>query len=123
MRLIRHPLVKRDLLELVDHIVEATQGDVAAASRRLDEIDALLAEIAANPGSGMRLAAPLDGWLVRHGGRGHRITIVFKADPQQNALYVALVAFGGKDWMSGSVGRKNFVNESLLSQNRSKAEI
>ena len=123
MRLIRHPLVKRDLLELVDHIVDATQGDVAAASRRLDEIDALLAEIAANPGSGMRLAAPLDGWLVRHGGRGHRITIVFKADPQQNALYVALVAFGGKDWMSGSVGRKNFVNESLLSQNRSKAEI
>lgn len=123
MRLIRHPLVKRDLLELVDHIVESTQGDVAAASRRLDEIDALLAEIAANPGSGMRLAAPLDGWLVRHGGRGHRITIVFKADPQQNALYVALVAFGGKDWMSGSVGRKNFVNESLLSQNRSKAEI
>ena len=70
MRLIRHPLVKRDLLELVDHIVESTQGDVAAASRRLDEIDALLAEIAANPGSGMRLAAPLDGWLVRHGGRG-----------------------------------------------------
>ena len=43
MRLIRHPLVERDLLELVDHIVEATQGDVAAASRRLDEIDALLA--------------------------------------------------------------------------------
>ena len=123
MRLIRHPLVKRDLLELVDHIVEATQGDVAAASRRLDEIDALLAEIAANPGSGMRLAAPLDGWLARHGGRGHRVTIVFKADPQQNALYVALVAFGGKDWMSGSVGRKTCVNESLLRQNRSKAEI
>jgi plasmid stabilization system protein ParE len=123
MRLIRHPLVKRDLLELVDHIVESTQGDVAAASRRLDEIDALLAEIAANPGSGMRLAAPLDGWLARHGGRGHRITIVFKADPQQNVLYVALVAFGGQDWMSGSVGRKNFTNESLLSQNRSKAEI
>ena len=86
MRLIRHPLVKRDLLELVDHIVESTQGDVAAASRRLDEIDALLAEIAANPGSGMRLAAPLDGWLVRHGGRGHRITIVFKADPQQTDI-------------------------------------
>jgi lipid A ethanolaminephosphotransferase len=23
--------------------------------------------------SGVRLAPPLDGWLVRHGGRGHRL--------------------------------------------------
>ena len=96
MRRVRHPLVKRDLFELVDHIAELTQGDVAAASHPLDEVDALLADIAANPSSGARLVAPMDGWLVRHGGRGHLITIVFRGDPQQNALYVALVAFGGK---------------------------
>ena len=49
MRLIRHPLVNRDLAALVDHIVETTQGDFAAASRRLDEIDNLLVNIVANP--------------------------------------------------------------------------
>ena len=108
MRLIRHPLVKRDLTFLVDHIVETTQGDFAAASRRLDEIDNLLVDILENPFSGMRLAAPLQGWLVRHGGRGHRITIVFRAEPEQNVLYIALVAFGAQDWFSDSVTRRGF---------------
>ena len=56
----------------------------------------------------MRLAAPLDGWLVRHGGRGHRITVVFRADVERDVLYVALVAFGGQDWMSEGAGRKEF---------------
>lgn len=108
MRLIRHPLVKRDLLELVDHIVETTQGDFAAAFRRLDEIDALLEDIATNPHSGARLGPPIDGWLVRHGGRGHRITIVFRADAAQNAVLVALVAFGGQDWIAAGSSRKGF---------------
>lgn len=108
MRIIRHPLVKQDLLALVDHIVEVTQGDFAAAARRLDEIDALLAEIAANPHSGMRLSPPLEGWLVRHGGHGHRITIVFKASDDQNALYVALVAFGGQDWIAQGNAPRSF---------------
>jgi len=106
MRLIRHPLVNRDLAAFVDHILETTQGDFAAASRRLDEVDNLLAEIAANPISGMRLAPPLEGWLVRHGGRGHRITIVFRAE--SDILYIALVAFGGQDWMSGGAARRQF---------------
>lgn len=108
MRVIRHPLIQHDLAALVDHIVEITQGDFAAATRRLDEIDALLAEITANPLSGMRLSAPLDGWLVRHGGRGHRITIVFKADMDRDALYIALVAFGGQDWIAEGNARKVF---------------
>ena len=108
MRLIRHPLVNRDLTALVDHIVETTQGDFDAASRRLDEIDNLLVDILENPFSGMRLAAPLEGWLVRHGGRGHRITIVFRAEPEQNVLYIALVAFGAQDWFSDSVTRRGF---------------
>ena len=90
-----HPLVNRDLAALVDHIVETTQVDFAAASRRLDEIDNLLVNIAANPLTGMRLTQPLDGWLVRHGGRGHRVTIVFRADQQKNVLYLALVALWG----------------------------
>jgi plasmid stabilization system protein ParE len=108
MRVIRHPLVQHDLAALVDHIVETTQGDFAAAARRLDEIDALLAEITANPLSGMRLSKPLDGWLVRHGGRGHRITIVFRADIDGDVLYVALVAFGGQDWVAEGNARKVF---------------
>ncbi|HQU69644.1 MAG TPA: type II toxin-antitoxin system RelE/ParE family toxin [Albidovulum sp.] len=108
MRLIRHPWVGRDLVALVDHIVEVTGGDHAAAARRLDEVDALLADILANPGSGMRLAAPLEHWLVRHGGRGHRLTIVFRADAERDVLYVALVAFGGQDWIAEGKVRKEF---------------
>ena len=80
MRVIRHPLVQHDLAALIDHIIETTQGDFAAAARRLDEIDALLAEITANPLSGMRLSAPLDGWLVRHGGRGQQIGLGQQVD-------------------------------------------
>lgn len=108
IRQIRHPLVARDLIALVDHIVIVTQGDFAAASRRLDEIDNLLHDITLNPGSGMRLAAPLEGWLVRHGGRGQRLTIVFRADLDSQLLYIALVAFGGQDWMQAGAGRKDF---------------
>jgi plasmid stabilization system protein ParE len=100
MRQSKHPLVERDLVGIVEHIVEVTQGDFDAAARRLDEIDALIRDIAANPTSGMRLTGPLDGWLVRHGGRGHRLTIVFRADLARDVLQIALVAFGGQDWVS-----------------------
>jgi len=108
MRVVRHPLVQRDLVALVDHIVETTQGDLAAASRRLDEVEDLLAEIVANPFSGTRLAPPLDGWLVRHGGKGRRITLVFRADPDGGQIFIALVAFGGQDWMTQGASRRAF---------------
>jgi plasmid stabilization system protein ParE len=100
MRQSKHPLVERDLVGIVEHIVEVTQGDFDAAARRLDAVDALIRDIAANPTSGMRLTGPLDGWLVRHGGRGHRLTIVFRADLARDVLQIALVAFGGQDWVS-----------------------
>ena len=108
MHLVRHPLVDQDLAALVDHIVEVTGGDFDAAGRRLDEVDELIADISANPLSGVRLAPPLDGWLVRHGGRGHRLTVVFHADLAQDRLFVALVAFGGRDWMTEGKTRKSF---------------
>lgn len=108
IRQVRHPLVGNDLIALVDHIVESTDGDTQAAARRLDQVDALLSDIASNPQSGMRLAPPLDGWRVRHGGHGHRITIVFRSDPQEDLLYVALVAFGGQDWMTEGAARREF---------------
>jgi len=108
MRIVRHPLVDQDLAALVDHIVEMTGGDFDAAGRRLDEVDDLIDDISANPMSGVRLAPPLDGWLVRHGGRGHRLTVVFRADLNKNCVFVALVAFGGQDWMTEGETRKSF---------------
>jgi len=104
MRQIRHPHVRRDLFG----IVETTGGNIQAASRRLDEVDTLLEDIASNPLSGVRLSQPLGGWLVRHSGRGHRVTIVFKADPRREVPYIALVAFGGQDWMSEGAARRDF---------------
>ncbi len=105
MRQIRHPFVDRDLIGIVDHILDVTDGNVAAASRRLDEIDDLLAAIGANPFSGVRLSGDLDGWLVRHGGRGQRLTVVFRPEIERDVLFIALVAFGGRDWIRLASGR------------------
>lgn len=109
MRQSKHPLVERDLVGIVDHIVEVTQGDFDAAARRLDEIDDLLRDIAANPMSGMCLTGALDGWLVRHSGRGHRLTIVFRADLERDVLQIALVAFGGQDWAASRRSQPQYV--------------
>jgi hypothetical protein len=109
MRVVRHPLVHRDLLALMDHIVEVTGGDFAAAGRRLDEVDELVTAIASNPVSGTRQGPPLDGWLVRHGGRGHRLTVVAHSDLARDCLFVALVAFGGPDLATKWPARKAFV--------------
>lgn len=110
MRFVRHPFFERDLIGIVDHIIEVTDGDVAATGRRLDEVDALLKAIAANPTSGVRLGGTLDGWLVRHGGAGHRLTIVFKPDLDAGLIYLALVAFGGRDWMRLASVRQVFAD-------------
>lgn len=108
MRFVRHPFFERDLIGIVDHIVEVTRGDTNAAVRRLDEVDALLQAIKDNPASGIRLGGRLDGWLVRHGGSGHRLTIVFKPDLTASQIYLALVAFGGRDWMKLASTRSTF---------------
>lgn len=110
MRIVRHPFVERDLIGIVDHIVSTTEGDYEAAFRRLDEVDALLGSVLANPTSGVRLRGKLDTWLVRHGGAGQRLTIVFKPDLKNDCIYLAMVAFGGRDWMKAAVGRRGFGN-------------
>lgn len=108
LRQIRHPLVRRDVMGIFDHVLETTQGDLAAAERRLDEIDALLAAIAGNPASGVRLDGRLSGWLARHGGRGQMITVVFRSDPEARLIQIALVAFGGRNWLEAAAGRRSF---------------
>ncbi len=110
MRIIRHPFVERDLIGMVDHIVDVTQGDVAAAVRRLDEVEALIAAILENPRSGVRLGGTLSGWLVRHGGAGHRLTIVFRPDMETDTIYLALIAFGGRDWIRLAALRRRFAD-------------
>jgi plasmid stabilization system protein ParE len=113
MRFVRHPFFERDLIGIVNHIVEIT-GDPAVALRRLDEVDTLLALIMKNPTSGMRLLGSLDSWLVRHGGAGHRLTIVFKPDIRAAKIYLALIALGGRDWMKRVSARQSFADEPLL---------
>ena len=108
MRQIRHPLVEQDIIAIVEHIVETTGGNIAAAERRLDEIDDLQCDIAENPLSGVRLSGSLEGWLVRHGGRDYRITIIFRPDTAAQRLYIALAAFGGQDWLTQGTARLEF---------------
>ncbi len=111
MRFVRHPFFERDLIGIVDHIVEVTQGETGAALRRLDEVDALLRSLADNPTSGARLEGTLEGWLVRHGRSGHRLTIVFRPDVEVGRIYLALVAFGGRDWMKLAASRYRFIDD------------
>lgn len=105
MRQVRHPLVEQDVAGIFEHVLATTGGDLDAAERRLDEIDDLLRAIADNPSSGARLPPPLTGWLVRHGGRGQRLTVLFRPDLDRRLLFVALIAFGGQNWMEAVGGR------------------
>ncbi len=106
MKLVPHPFVARDIDGIVEHIVDTTSGDVAAALKRLDEIDVLIASILSNPWSGRRLSGAMDGWLVRHGGRDQMITMVFRPDADRNSLFLAIVAFGGRDWLARAPARR-----------------
>lgn len=107
MRHVPHPLVDADIDGIVDHILEVS-GDFDAAQRPLDEIDTLPASIAERPLSGIRLDAPLEDWLVRHGGRDSAITIVFRPDVDRAVLWIALVALGGRDWLNLAESRRSF---------------
>lgn len=108
MRQIRHPLVRRDVMGIFDHIVETTRGDLAAAERRLDEIDDLLNAIAESPASGIRLNGRLAGWLARHGGRDRMLTVVFRADIKARLVYIGMIAFGGRNWLEDAADRRSF---------------
>ncbi len=90
---------------ILDYIIETTQGNLAAAERRLDEIDDLLRADADNPTSGVRLDGRLEGWLVRHGGREQMITVVFRTDFEARRIYIAMIAFGGRNWLEDAADR------------------
>ena len=104
IRIERHPLVRRDLRELARHVADAS-GDPGAAERRLDQVDTLLRDILANPNPGSFPSADLPGWRVRHGGSDRRITIVFRVTEAGDRLQIALVAFGGQNWMDTAPDR------------------
>ena len=86
-------------------------GNPRAAERRLDQVEALLADILANPNSGTSLSAELLGWRVRHGGAGRKITIVFRLANAGDGLQIGLVAFGGQNWMDAAPDRSESFHE------------
>lgn len=94
MQFAYHPHVGRDLQAIAEHVATVS-GSRAAAGRRLDEIDKLVAEIGRSPNSGARIG---NGWLVRHGGAGQKITIVFRLDDSRDCVQIAIIAFGRQNW-------------------------
>ena len=96
MQIVLHPLLERDIVGIAEH-VHAVSGDAAAARRRIAEARDLIAAIAEEPNLGRALDGDLSAWRVRHGGEGRRITVVFRHEVGNDALHVALVAFGGQD--------------------------
>jgi len=107
MRILRHPLLERDIIGMAEHVF-AVSGDGVAARRRITEVRELIEAIAEEPGPGTALGGPLDGWRVRHGGKGRRITVVFRHDAALDTVYIVLVAFGGRDWETHAAGRSEF---------------
>lgn len=99
---VRHPLVDQDLAALVDHIVEVTAGDFDAAGRRLDEVDDLIADVRRS----------LDATAGRMAGAPRRPRpSSYRRVPRRSRperVFVALVAFGGQDWMTEGETRKSF---------------
>lgn len=111
IRIERHPLVQHDLRELARHIADVS-GDLRAAKHRLDQVEELLTDILRNPSAGSLLSPELPGWRVRHGGAGRRITIVFRFTETGDCLQIALVAFGGQNWMDVAPDRSGAFRES-----------
>ena len=107
MRVVPHPLLERDIVGIAEHVF-AISGDGVAARRRISEARDLIEAIAAEPDLGTTLDGLLEGWRVRHGGRDRRVTAVFRHDAALDTLYVALVAFGGRDWETHAAGRSEF---------------
>lgn len=107
MRVIPHPLLERDIIGIAEHVF-AVSGDGAAARKRIFEARELIEAITAEVGLGTMLDGTLAGWRVRHGGQGRRITIVFRHDAALDALYIVLVAFGGRDWEPRAARRSRF---------------
>jgi hypothetical protein len=106
MQIVSHPLVERDIVGLAEH-VHAVTGDGEAARRRILEVRALLGRVRDEPDLGAPLHGELIGWRVRHGGRRRQISIVYRRDAEEDRLYIALVAFGGQDWMDRATGRRD----------------
>lgn len=104
---VRHPLVRHDVMGIFRHVLDTTAGDLEAAERRLDEIEDLLTAIIRNPASGTRLDGPLEGWRARHGGRGQKLTIVFRPDLDEGRVFIALIAFGGRNWIEAAADRRS----------------
>lgn len=81
-----HTLLARGIDGIVDPMMTVT-GDVAAAERRLDRIDALTAAILANPGPSVRLTArPDQADVTMLGERRSRISTSAKTRPIRNRV-------------------------------------
>ncbi|WP_371832241.1 type II toxin-antitoxin system RelE/ParE family toxin [Paracoccus benzoatiresistens] len=104
MQVLAHPLLRRDIEGLAEH-VHAVSGSADAARRRLREVHDLIEQVIENPSLGTSVGEALPGWRVRHGGRGRRITLVFRHDAEADEIHLALVSFGGEDWANRSPGR------------------
>ena len=106
MQIVAHPMLERDLIEIAAHIYTVTQ-DGSAARRRIIEARDLLREVKENPLFGAPLAKDLQGWRVRHGGRGRMLSVVYRLDADADRLDLALVAFAGQDWQTKAAQRKS----------------
>lgn len=95
-------------METVDHMVAVTGGDVAGARRRPGEVDALIPDIAADPTSaGAFPGRRRPGSCVMADGGG---IPRWCSGPTWKAgvLRMAIVASGGRDWMTEAGGWRAF---------------
>ena len=110
MRILAHPLLRRDIEGLAQHVY-AVSGSADAARRRIREVHELIGQVLEDPTLGTLLGDGLPEWRVRHGGARRRITVVFRHDAATAQTYIALVAFGGENWTARTNTRTGYFSE------------
>ena len=100
-RVIRHPLVDRDIARIAAFLLEhTTPGSVAGKIARLDSDASALGE---NPHRGTRRDEILPGLrAIPSAGKG---VIAFDVDDEARVVRILSVTWAGADWMGRVAGR------------------
>ena len=90
-----HPLVRSDIDAIATWLARA--AGPAAASRQLDEIEALIEGLASLPHRGSLREEIAPG--LRAIPAGPRAVVAFQVDDQARRVRVLVVSYAGSDWM------------------------
>lgn len=99
----RHPLVQRDLFEIVQYIGPFGGWDVA--ERKVDEIEGLFAKLADFPHIGTIRNEIVPG--LRALPAAEKATICFIVNDETRTMKIVCVTYAGQDWQQVAKSRED----------------